>query len=314
MGNDPGNNVDPTGGIVPMSPFARFTNSIQGLVAKGAPALTTLASVSSGANSAINAGNLLTTFAKLAALTIHATSVANNVTQHNALATNVNFSSGSKASSEGARDAVVNALLLGAPTIYESISGKNVLDDYENDADRFAYVTSRTATDALIASISASISTGADAASGAAQLFAIGGAATGIGAVAGGTVAGITKVLSLYGKSVAAAASMDAVVLMAKYHMHHNDSKMYGGDPKQEYQTRMLDDQHRALHKEMTKFMKEINRRLVPGRGRKGTDIVREFTREYLLERLSEFYKSPIVQREFKEAADNFFKLHPRLK
>jgi len=63
----------------------------------------------------------------------------------------------------------------------------------------------------------------------------------------------------------------------------------------------------------MNDFLRGINQKLAPARGNSGKKIRAVFGRDFILKKLAEFYRSPAVQQYFKEAADNFFKLHPTL-
>jgi hypothetical protein len=94
---------------------------------------------------------------------------------------------------------------------------------------------------------------------------------------------------------------------------HHTDPVWAGGDSKQDLVT-LPQQKHVDLHKEMNSFLKNINKKLVPAKGNPGSTIIQKFTRKYVLDKLAEFYKTPIAQSQFKPAADQFFQLHPTLK
>ena len=333
MGNDPANNIDPSGGWA-------STGIFEGASAVGKIAATTIGgAIIGGVVDALTGGNGFTGAAIGAGIGLASNfasgfnfsgigSILKGVAPSlaaNAMNATIflreqssNFISvSSNPVGDGSRDAIINALLLGAPDVYDAFMGNNPLDRYTNTSDAAAYTLSRVTTDGLIAKLSRTASNAADATSGAAQLIAIAGSGTVVLGVGSGAVAGIAKILSLYGKAVFAAAIADVVVAtayMAKYNKHHNDPKMYGGDPKQPNQTIMPEQQHKDLHKLMQDFMRSINKRLLPAPGRNGPNIVREFTREYILKKLAKFYKSKEVQKNYKKAADNFFKLHPGLK
>jgi hypothetical protein len=222
----------------------------------------------------------------------------------------------SNPTADGSRDAITNALLLGAPDVYDAFMGNNPLDRYTNSNDAAEYTLSRITTDGLIAKLSRDASNAANAASGAAQLGAIAGAGTVVVGVGAEAVAGIAKILSLYGKGVFLAAISDvgvATAYMVKYHKHHNDPKWGGGDPKQPYQTTLSEKDHQSLHSAMNDFLRGINQKLAPARGNSGKKIRVVFGRNYILKKLAEFYRLPAIQQKFKQAADNFFKLHPTL-
>ena len=71
---------------------------------------------------------------------------------------------------------------------------------------------------------------------------------------------------------------------------------------------------HVDLHREMNAFLRNINQKLAPAKGNPGATVIRTFGREFILDALASFYKSPIAQKNFKPAANQFFKLHPQLK
>ena len=150
----------------------------------------------------------------------------------------------------------------------------------------------------------------------ATQLVAIAGAGTVVVGVGAEAVAGIAKILSLYEKGFFLAAISDvgvATAYMVKYHKHHNDPKWGGGDPKKPYQTTLSEKDHQLLHSAMNDFLRGINQKLAPARGNSGKKIRFVFGRNYILKKLAEFYRLPAIQQKFKQAADNFFKLHPTL-
>lgn len=93
----------------------------------------------------------------------------------------------------------------------------------------------------------------------------------------------------------------------ANIHKHHSFPKFLGGKPKQEL-TPMLNSNHQALHKDMNDFLftkKKNGRHMRPQRGNSGSRIRNHFSKNEIINALTEFYKGPGAK--YKEAARDFF-------
>lgn len=96
---------------------------------------------------------------------------------------------------------------------------------------------------------------------------------------------------------------------LGAYHKHHSYPKYLGGDPKQQT-TRMLDSDHKQLHRDMNDFMRQQTdaqgNHMRPQRGNSGKDIRRNFKTHEIEGALDRFYKGPGAK--YKNAAKHFFK------
>ncbi|WP_305852104.1 RHS repeat-associated core domain-containing protein, partial [Aliikangiella sp. G2MR2-5] len=100
----------------------------------------------------------------------------------------------------------------------------------------------------------------------------------------------------------------------ANTHEHHSDPKFLGGKPNQPL-TRMSDWQHRQLHRDMNKFLRDrVNQNghhMRPQSNNPGSAIREHFTRKQRLEALRDFYRGP--GSRYTQAAKDFFSQHPHL-
>ena len=170
MGNDPGNSIDPSGnwaaagifeglsavGTIGVSTFGgAIIGGVIDLISggDGTKGLMLGAGIGFASNFATGfnfseIGSVLNGLApSLAANAMNATIFLREQT--------TSFTSiSSNPTADGSKDAITNALLLGAPDVYDAFMGNNPLDRYTNSNDAAKYTLSRITTDGLIAKLS----------------------------------------------------------------------------------------------------------------------------------------------------------------